>query len=306
MEIIHGFYDKKINRLHNTYVTFGYFDGVHRGHTCLLNALREEAEKTGGETVVISFIRSGDEERVLTTEEEKAYYFQNMEVDWFITAEMTKELQDMAPEAFIKEILLGKLNANGIGFGREIRFGARGCGDSALAQQLCISCGVKSIIVEMEQYQGTVITSQRVKEALLNCNFEEVTGLCGHPYIMIGEVVYGKALGRTVGMPTVNLSVEDYKLKPPSGVYASLTNIDGEVCRGLTNVGKRPSVDDFNLITIETFLLDFSREIYGKKLIIEIYLYIRGVVKFDNLEQVMQQVQKDLEKTRDYLNDIIC
>lgn len=123
--------------------------------------------------------------------------------------------------------------------------------------------------------------------------------------ISIGEVEHGKALGRTVGMPTANLGVADSKLKPPSGVYATSVQIDDEVFKSMTNIGKRPSVDDFDYVTIEAFILDFARDIYGKKIILGVRQFVRGVQKFNNLEEVQQQVQKDIQKVREVLQSVV-
>ena len=148
---------------------------------------------------------------------------------------------------------------------------------------------------------GTVITTEAVRTAFDASDFDKILELCGHPYIMIGSVEHGKALGRTVGMPTANLGVADDKLKPPSGVYATSVKIDDGVFKAMTNIGKRPSVDNYDYVTIEAFILDFARDIYGKKIILGVRQFVRGVQKFDNLEQVQKQVQKDIEKVREVL-----
>ena len=122
---------------------------------------------------------------------------------------------------------------------------------------------------------------------------------------MIGEVEHGKALGRTVGMPTANLSSETDKIKPLDGVYATVVHVDDEVYKSMTNIGKRPSVDDFDYVTIEAFILDFARDIYGKTLVLEVHQFVRGVQKFANLEEVQKQVQKDIQKVREVLENAV-
>ena len=119
--------------------------------------------------------------------------------------------------------------------------------------------------------------------------------------MMAGKVLHGKGLGRTVGMPTANLGVAPNKKKPPEGVYATLTRIDGEVFKGLTHVGRRPSVDNDTNISTETLLLDFSRDIYGKKIELYVCAFIRNVAKFAGLAEVQKQVQKDIVAARTVL-----
>ena len=115
--------------------------------------------------------------------------------------------------------------------------------------------------------------------------------------------MHGKALGRTVGMPTANLGVGERKLIPRHGVYATLSTIDDESYKGLTNIGLRPSVDNYGYVTIETFVLDFAKDIYGKKIRVEVQEFIREVQKFDNLEEVKKQVGKDLEFVKNHVKE---
>lgn len=114
-------------------------------------------------------------------------------------------------------------------------------------------------------------------------------------YILKGEVVHGKALGRTVGRPTANLKAEKEAVIPPSGVYATIGIIDGKRYKAVTNVGTRPSVDNDHRVTIETFFLELNDNLYGKEIVLEFWRFIRVTKKFDNLEQVSEQIQKDIE-----------
>ncbi|MGO5052929.1 riboflavin kinase [Lachnospiraceae bacterium LCP25S3_G4] len=273
-------------------VAFGNFESMHKGHISVIRTLAEQAEKLNMKSVVVSVCNTQKKE-ILSTEEEKAYYIRNIGVDEFITYECEEDIQ---LQSFIPEVLIKQLGAKVIVTGKDEKFD----NISAIAKEQ----DVQVIACDLVEENGIVITTDDIKLAFEVCNFEKITQLCGHPYTMIGTVEHGKALGRTVGMPTANLGVGPNKRRPPSGVYATLTRIEDETYKGLTNIGKRPSVDDDNRITIETFLLDFSKDIYGKKLIMEVQLFIRGVVKFDNLEEVQNQVQKDLDKTRRFLEHI--
>ena len=282
-----------IERTENACVAFGEFDGVHRGHLALTECLVKEARKQNMQSVIVSF-KKEDEKAVLTTEEEKEYFLKDTGLDVLVSYECA-EGQDL--KTFVKEVLAEQLGAKVIVVGKDK--------DIPAIEDAAGACGMEVVVCGLEEEGGEVITTAAVYQAFEDCDFEKMTKLCGHPYVMIGVVEHGKALGRTVGMPTANLGVADTKLKPPSGVYATLTDVDGTNYKGLTNIGKRPSVDNSDHITIETFLLDFSQSIYGKKLVLEIHLFIRGVVKFDNLEEVQNQVQKDLEKTRTFLDEIM-
>lgn len=205
---------------------------------------------------------------------------------------------ETAEEVFVKDVLAGTLGA------KVIVVGANNA-NVAKVEEAAKACGAELVVCETVEADGEVITTAQVKEAFDKSDFDKIYDLCGHPYIMIGEVEHGKALGRTVGMPTANLGVADSKLKPPSGVYATSVQIDDEVFKSMTNIGKRPSVDDFDYVTIEAFILDFARDIYGKKSILGVRQFVRGVQKFNNLEEVQQQVQKDIQKVREVLQSVV-
>ncbi len=295
---------QRIEQLRDTCVAFGGFDGVHKGHRVVLKKLIQAAQLNNLTSVVLSLYDPGRE--VLTTEEEKEYYMQEIGPDILISCETTDPMIEKSAEAFIRNVVIGQLGAKVIVVGEDCCFGDRKDGDLELLKAIERETGVQIITCETVLEGAMPITSQRLKEAFLAGEFQRYVHMCEeHPYVMIGEIVHGKALGRTVGMPTANLGVGDNKIKPPNGVYATLSGVENEIYQGLTNIGKRPSVDNYDLITIETFLLDFSKDIYGKPLVLEVYFLIRGVVKFNNLTEVQTQVQKDLENTKLKLGTII-
>ena len=291
--------DKDMDRLKNnenietTCVALGSFDGIHKGHLAVVEKLVAEGIRKNCKSVVLSCFSEEEavKNNVLTTEEEKAYFLEKAGVDTFVSY----NIEGTQTEEFLRTMIIGTLGAKVIVAGKENK-------ELSMLEHICGQEGIELITVETARYHGDVITGSLIRKAFLDCRFEDVMDMCGHPYVMIGEVQHGKALGRTVGMPTANLGVADRKLMPPSGVYATLTNIENEVYKGLTNIGTRPSVDSMPYITIETFLLDFSRDIYGKTLVMEVHLYIRGVQKFDSLDKVQEQVQKDLNQVKEYLD----
>ena len=119
-------------------------------------------------------------------------------------------------------------------------------------------------------------------------------------------MVHGKAAGRKHGMPTANLGVAPNKISPPHGVYGTLSHMDGKYYRGMTNIGLRPSDDDIPIPTVETFLLNFDQDIYGRQVILEVFVYIRGVKKFaGGLDEVRKQIDKDIEQVRTYMDEVI-
>lgn len=280
-----------MKEMKGTCVAYGYFDGVHKGHIEVAKKVVELGKEKGLTSVIVSRAKEG---QVLSTEEEKEYLFKGEGVEEVITYSG----DEIAEEEFIKDVLVGTLDA------KVIVVGATNT-NMEKVEEAAKACGVDLVVCDVVKEDGEAITTAQVKEAFDKSDFDQIYKLCGHPYIMIGKVEHGKALGRTVGMPTANLGVADYKLKPPSGVYATSVQIDDEVFKAMTNIGKRPSVDDFDYVTIEAFILDFARDIYGKKIILGVRQFVRGVQKFNNLEEVQQQVQKDIQKVREVLQSVV-
>lgn len=280
-----------VREMKDTCVAYGCFDGVHKGHLAVAEKVVEAAKEKGLTPVIVSCAKEG---QVLSTEEEKEYLFKKEGVQEVVTYSG----DETAEEVFVKDVLAGTLGA------KVIVVGANNA-NVAKVEEAAKACGAELVVCETVEADGEVITTAQVKEAFDKSDFDKIYDLCGHPYIMIDEVEHGKALGRTVGMPTANLGVADSKLKPPSGVYATSVQIDDEVFKSMTNIGKRPSVDDFDYVTIEAFILDFARDIYGKKIILGVRQFVRGVQKFNNLEEVQQQVQKDIQKVREVLQSVV-
>ena len=288
----------QIEKTDNACAAFGRFDGMHKGHRSLVETLVREAKKRGLPSVLVSFVPS-EGTFVYTTEEEKALLLKNCGLDVFISCS-EKEKSD--PAALIK-----KTGASCIVCG-DCRGNKDDCAEGAPAQcaqpairKAARMLGIPVVMCEEVFENGKAISMPMLDAAFERGDFDAFSRLCGRPYMMIGEVLHGKGLGRTVGMPTANLGLAPNKKKPPEGVYATLTRIDGEVFKGLTNIGRRPSVDNDTKISTETLLLDFSRDIYGKKIELYVCAFIRNVAKFAGLVEVQKQVQKDIVAARTVL-----
>lgn len=283
----------------NTCVAFGRFDGVHIGHRSVIDKLLD-ISKQGLTSVVLSFEYDEtmlDGKKILSTESEKRYLLNKIGPEVMISYEINEKNKDTSMECFIKEVLVDKLGAKVVVIGTDncnINV-LRGC--SQKYGYMLVECDIVFV-------DGEPVTSERVARELSEGTLQKANELLGHPYLLLGEVMYGKQLGRTVGMPTANLGFSQYKQLPEHGVYGTVSEIEGKNVKGLTNIGKRPSVDNYNYVTIETFLLDFSGDLYGKTISLEIHAYIRGVKKFNNLSEVKLQVNKDIESIRAYLEGI--
>ncbi len=268
-----------IEHLEHTCVAFGSFDGVHTGHQAVLAALAEEARRRGLGTAVISYA-CPQEKLALTTELEKEYLLQQSGVDRMLSLE---ELPG-SPAALAH--LLAAAGAE-----------AAVLGEGSPYAPLFRECGIPVRTVPMVCRDGYPVTAERIARYLEEDRLPEAAELMGHPYLMLGKVVHGKALGRTVGMPTANLKIYGNKRRPPAGVYATRTWVDGVPYVGVTNVGTRPSVDDRTEITIETMLHGFAGDLYGERLMTEFHFFLRGIRKFEGIQAVQEQVAQDMERT---------
>ena len=287
-------------KMHNTCVTFGTFNGVHKGHSRVLQQTIETAEKLGLTSVLLLMPPQAGETMLTTAEEFLQYDILN-DFDAVLCCPLDK--YTMKAEEFIANVLVGQLGAKAIVAGQKVGFGQEHTGDAALLEKLSTANGFKTVLCSLEtDEEGNTITSDAIAHLLAQGEMHEVKRLLARPYSLLGKVVHGKALGRTVGMPTANLEVAAGKVIPAHGVYATLTMVDGQVYQSLTNIGKRPSVDNQDHVTIETFLLDYSGDLYGKQIQVEMYHFIRGVIKFNSLEEVKQQVDLDIASVKKHLD----
>ena len=285
--------------MYGSRVAFGQFDGMHLGHRAVINAtLGYEAQAP----VILSFCDLVDP--VIYTENEKQYLIEKMGIQTMYS--MPKDqAEEMTAKEFAEKILLGRLNAKSVVIGENASIGSDKL-SAEVFKALGKELGFDVDIIPVVKIDGKEVSTDAIKEALKEGNFDEMQKLMGHTYIMIGEVAHGKAEGRQHGMPTANLKVPEKKLFPPHGVYATLSWFDGAFYRGMTNIGLRPSADSIPVATIETWLLNFGRYIYGKGIVLECYKYVRGVKKFNGLDEVRAQIDKDIIQINDYMNELVA
>lgn len=282
-----------------TRIAFGSFDGMHLGHQAVIKKLHGYEGLT---PVVVSF--SDEVNPIIYSECEKEYLLQDQQVEVMVSLSQAK-VDAMTAEEFVRKVLVSKLQCKSVVVGENVCFGSDKKGVAEL-QKLGQELGFDVEVVPTVCVDGKPVSADDIKQAIVDGDFAKMTALLGHTYIMQGTVVHGKAAGRKHGMPTANLGVAENKLFPPHGVYATLSCMEGTFFRGMTNIGLRPSDDDIPIATIETWLLNFSRDIYGKRITLKVYTYVRGVVKFANLDEVRKQIDKDVVEIQNYMNDLVA
>ena len=285
-------------------VTLGKFDGLHRGHQKLINLIRrEQGEKN--RSVIFTFDVSPrsyilhSPPLFLLTYEERRELAENLGVDILAECPFTEALMHMEPEDFVKEYLAERLHARYLAVGPDFRFGYQRRGTPELLKELGRTYGFRTEIVEKEKYKGWDISSTFVREELEKGHIEEVNQLLGYTYFTKGEIVHGRQLGRTIGIPTANLIPPVIKKLPPNGVYITESLIQGKTYQGITNIGYKPTVKE-NFLGVETYLFSCNADLYGQEAEVRFYRYLRPEIKFSSLEELKCQMLKDIEEGKSY------
>lgn len=303
MRIISGTAEFELTE--NTAVTIGKFDGIHRGHRKILEQVLR-ARKDGMKAVVFTFdpspgdFFSGSPQKVLTTREEKRQIFAKMGFDILVEFPMNGQTASIPAEEFVRRILCEKMHTRFLAAGTDLSFGDRGLGDWQLLRRLSGMLGYRVRVTDKLLYEGREISSTFIKEEIAAGNLERAADMLGAPYRVGGEVSHGKRLGRTFGMPTVNLLPPPDKLLPPNGVCFSETELEGKKIHGITNIGCRPTVSNSGQMSVETYLYDFHQEIYGAFVEVSLHAFRRPERKFSGVEELKAHMAQDIAAGRAY------
>lgn len=306
MELIQNTIDFTINE--DTVITLGKFDGVHRGHRVLMDRILE-VSKTGLATVIFTFnmppnnFIKKQRQPVLLSNEERNFMLEELGIDYLIECPFVEEIARMEPEDFIKNILVKRLRVKHIVIGNDFRFGYKRRGDYRMLQALAQTYGYQVNVMEKAQMNGRDISSTYIKEEILVGNMESAMEMLGYPYFLRGVVVHGKKIGRTIGIPTINIYPEDLKMLPPNGVYITKTKIHGKIYQGVTNIGHNPTIESGIKKVVETYLFHCDEDLYGKEAIVYLYHYRRPELKFDSLEALQNKMQEDITFGKEYFDE---
>ena len=300
---------KSEERLKNSYVALGTFDGVHRGHRVLINSAIEEAKKNGGISVVYTFLNHPLEiiapERVpkmINTIDEKLRLLEEMGVDYVVLQTFDEKYAETSKEEFIDKILIEYLGAKEIFVGFNYTFAERGSGNVEYLRKVAPEKGIKLNEIKAIEYKGQILSSTLIRKFILEGKIEEANIFLGRPFFISGEVEHGKKLGRVLGFPTANLKVVN-KVYPPFGIFGGTVLIEGEKEKynAVVNIGKNPTLKPGEL-SVEVHILDFNRDIYGKKIDVSIEKHLRDEKKFGSMEELRQGIRNDVENWRKISN----
>ena len=298
MRIIEGTTEFQVQE--ETAISIGKFDGLHQGHQLLVERIVKKKQE-GLKALIFTF-DFGDRP-VLLLPEERREMLRKWGVDYLLECPFVESISHMEAEEFVRKILVERLHVRYLAVGTDFRFGCQRRGDYRLLQRLSAECGYEVEVVEKACWQGEEISSSWIRRELEQGRMELVNQLLGYAYSVTGEVLHGRKIGRTLGMPTTNIVPSERKLLPPNGVYATRTVIAGELFEGITNIGYKPTVGAEPRKGVETYLFDLDRNLYGEILTVRFYGYERPERKFDSLEELKKRIGQDVEWGRTYFGE---
>ena len=287
-------------------VTSGTFDGVHLGHQTILARLVEITRANGGESVVLTYwphprtVVSNDSQnlRLLSTLDEKIELLEQAGVDHLVVIPFTRSFSQLTSEEFIRQILLDAIGTKKLVIGYDHRFGRDRQGGFDYIQQHQHEYGFEVEEIPRQDVDAVGVSSSKIRAALNEGNILAANLFLGRPYNLTGTIVKGQQLGRTIGYPTANMQVDDpVKLIPANGVYAVDVLHNGQTYGGMLNIGFRPTVAGTHQ-TIETYIFDFDRDIYGEHMTLLFREFLRPEQKFDGLPALVDQLKRDEEQAR--------
>jgi riboflavin kinase/FMN adenylyltransferase len=287
-------------------LTIGNFDGVHRGHQAMLARLTEAAEDLALPSMVLTFdphprefFGRGNAPPRLSSLRAKLEAFEAMDVTRVCVLRFDARLAQLEPQAFVEDVLVGRLAARWVLVGEDFRFGRARAGDLGALRAAARSFSVeamRTIAVEGERASSTA-----VRHALASGNLEHATALLGRPFAISGRVVHGAKLGRNLGFPTANIVLK--RTPPLAGVFAvRVHGLDATPHRGAASLGVRPTVAAGLQPLLEVFILDFDATIYGRRVTVEFLHKIRDESRFPNLDALTRQIRADVADARAYFS----
>ncbi len=298
---------KDFNPKSKTIVTIGTFDGVHIGHRKIIDKIVENCKKDNLESTILTFfphprmvLQHNSDIKLLNTIDEKIQLLEKTGLQNLIIHKFDKSFSELSAEEFVSEVLVKQLNIQKIIIGHDHRFGKN---RSASIDDLIIFGEKYNFEVEQisaKELNDVAVSSTKIRNAISNGTISLANRFLGYRYELSGIVVKGKQLGRTIGFPTANLQVnEEYKQIPKNGVYMVRSFIKNQFFSGIMNIGHRPTIDG-EKVSIETHFFDFNSDIYNETITIEFFESIRNEQKFESLEILKSQIEKDKQVALEY------
>jgi riboflavin kinase/FMN adenylyltransferase len=284
----------------STIITIGTFDGVHLGHQKILKKLNVEAENNGLESSVLTFfphprtvLNPDSSLKLINTIEERISLFKKSKIDNLIVHPFTKEFSELDSEDYVKNILVDQLKAKIVLIGYDHKFGKNRTADINNLKEYGIKYNFEVIEIKAEEINDIAISSTKIRNSIEEGDIQLTNSYLGYEFSFFGKVVKGNSIGKTLGFPTANIKIgTDLKLIPKNGVYLISTIINQKIIFGMMNIGIKPTTNE-NTKSIEVNLFDFNQDLYDTNITIYIKQFLREEIKFDSLNELKLQIEKD-------------
>lgn len=292
-------------------IALGFFDGVHLGHAALLRRTAEEAKRRGCTPAVFTFDRVPKEvitgvpcPLINSPSDRRELIHRLFGISEILMVPFDREMMSTQWDDFVREILVKRYHAVHLVAGHDHHFGYKNQGTPELLAQMCRELGLGCDIIPKVEVNGATVSSTYIRRLVELGQMARAAEFLGHPHTLSQTVRHGRRIGRTIGIPTINLTAPPHVLLPGHGVYATRTFLpDGSVFPGVTNVGTRPTVNNGADVTVETFLLDFDGDLYGQSVRLEFFKHLRDEVRFDSLDALKAQIADDAQAVQTLLCD---
>ena len=308
MQIITGTREFQIEE--PTVVTIGKFDGRHKGHQKLLHEMMKFREQYGYRLAVFTFdmapsgVVTGKTATVITTNQERRNNMEKIGVDYLVEYPFDQEVAHTPPEEFVLKILVGQMGMKAIVAGPDCKFGYKGAGNAELLRNMSEQYDYQTVIIQKEQDDHRDISSTYVREELDRGHIEKVNELLGEPYAIHGIVVHGNHIGGSVlGFPTANIQPPPEKHLPLFGVYVSRVMVGDRCYAGVSNIGRKPTIEGEYPVGVETFILGLEENLYGRNIEIQLLTFVRPEQKFASLDELKARIEQDKECAAAYFKE---
>jgi riboflavin kinase/FMN adenylyltransferase len=300
----------EFNKTKDTIITIGTFDGVHLGHQQILKQLTTEANKSKLKSLVLTFfphprmvLQKESDIKLINTIEEKKALCNEKGIDYLVIQPFNKAFSRYSALEFVRDILVEKLHMKKLIIGYDHQFGKNREGGIEELHEFGVMFDFEVVEIDKHELNEIAVSSTKIRKALREGNIILANSYLGHPYTITGPVVSGRKLGRTIHFPTANIHVPElYKLIPKDGVYIVKSSIDGVDYYGMLNIGNRPTVGGTHK-TIEVHFFNFDKDIYYKTIQLKFIKRLRDEHKFDGIEGLVKQLQKDKTKALTYIKN---
>lgn len=289
-------------------LTIGNYDGIHAGHRKIIERVKQKAKELSGTSMLMTFhphpmsvLRPEKYTRIITPLYVKKRLVEETGIDVLLIVPFNDEFRGIEAVRFITDILIKRIGVAGVIVGHDFRFGKDGAGDIRMLRGFSEDYDIYLGVVEPVTVDGERVGSNRIRKMIAAGDVDRAKRLLERPHMIGGIVVQGKSRGTEIGFPTINLATS-FELIPKEGVYVTETGIGGKRYPSVTNIGYNPTFDDSRELTVETFILGFSEDVYGKDVYLYFHKRIRAEMKFAGIEELKARIAKDVETAREYFS----